>query len=237
MEPDIRYWIDQGKDFFKNQAYKKAESLFLKVIANRHEFADIYNMLGIIYHQTGEFNQAIQNFKKALSINPHYTEAMLNLSVLYNDLGEYKHSKELVGKFKKETSKSSDKIDPFIKAKLANKHAEVGDMYRGVGLYEAAVGEYERALQLAPHFHDIRTKKGICLREKGDKQTALKEFQKIIKEKPSFTDAHIQMGVTFYSLGKKKEARSVWEKLAKTQPQHQLVKTYLRLTSGNNKKK
>jgi len=234
MEPDIRYWIEQGKEFFKNQAYKKAESLFLKVISTKHQFADVYNMLGIIYHQTGQFNDAIECFKKALSINSHYTEAMLNLSVLYNDLGDYKHAKELVEKFKKENKKTSGHIDPFIKSKLANKHSEVGDMYRGVGLYKEAVNEYSKALELAPVYHDIRTKMGVCLREEGKKADALKEFQKIVKDKPNYADAHVQLGITYYSMGKKKEAKQTWTKLAKANPHHALVKTYLRLVSEKN---
>lgn len=235
MEPDIRYWIDQGKEFFKSKAYKKAETIFLKIIASRYEFADIYNMLGIIYHQTGQFNDAIASFKKALSINLNYTEAMLNLSVLYNDMGEYKLSRELVNKFKKEAKRTKSDIDPYVKGKLANKHAEVGDLYRGAGLYGKAAQEYSKALELAAHFHDIRNKLGICLREEGKKEAALKEFQRIIKEKPEYVDASIQQGITLYTLNKKEEARKIWKKLAATYPQHQLVKTYLRLTQEQEK--
>ncbi len=238
MEPDIRYWIDQGKQFFKTQAYKKAETIFSKIIAGRHEFADVYNMLGIIYHQTGQFSDATQSFRKALAINPNYTEAMLNLSVLYNDLGQYRQARDLVNRFKKKgaAAKNGKGIDPYIKGKLANKHAEVGDMYRGAGLFTQAITEFDKAIELAPTFYDIRNKRGICLREKGDKSEAYKEFQKIVKEKPQYTDAQIQMGITLYTLGKKKEARTVWEKLAKTNPQHQLVRTYLRLSEEQKKK-
>lgn len=230
METDIRYLIEQGKNFFKNQAYKKAESVFEKIIADKREFADVYNMLGVINHQVGEFNKAISYFQKALKINNNYTEAMLNLSVLYNDLGEYKQARALVARSKKESKKTGNQLDPFLKGKLANKHAEVGDLYRGVGIYEKAVEEYKKALELAPNFYDIRNRLGICLRELGKKKEALKEFQKIAKEKPSYTEAQIQLGVTFYSIGQKKEARNVWNKLAALNPKHELVRMYLKLS-------
>ncbi len=235
MESDIRYLLDQGKNYFKNQAYRKAEFIFNKILSNKKEFADVYNMLGVINHQTGQFNKAIGFFQKALKINPNYTEAMLNLSVLYNDLGEYRQSKLLLNKSKKETKKSKDHLDPFIKGKLANKHAEVGDLYRGVGLFDKAIEEYERALDLAPHFYDIRNRLGICLREEGKKKEAFKEFQKIYKEKPSYTEAQIQLGITLYSLGQKKEARNVWNKLIATNPKHELVKMYLKLSEETKK--
>ena len=236
MEPDIRYLIDQGKQFFKNQAYRKAETVFLKLIGSQHEFADICNMLGVIYHQTGQFGKAVSFFQKALKINPNYTEALLNLSVLYNDLGEYKQSKALLAKSKKKVEQSGDRIDPFIKGKLANKHAEMGDLYRGVGLYDRAAHEFNTALTLAPHYADIRYRLALSLREEGKKQEALKEFQKIVKEKPDYVDAHVQIGITFCSLGKKKEARVLWAKMAKANPRHQLVKLYLKLSEESPKK-
>ena len=237
MEPDIRYWFEQGKEFFKNQAYRRAEGFFLPIIGSKSEFADVYNMIGVLYHQTGRYEDAISSFEKALKINPRYTEAMLNLSVLYNDMGEYKLSKKLLDRSKKEARKSGNDIEPFLKGKLANKHAEMGDIYRGIGLPARAVDEFHKALDLCPHFHDIRVKLAVSLREEGKKEQAIKELQHITHEKADYTDAHIQLGITFYSLGRKKEARQTWERLAKKQPQHQLVKIYLRLSEKHKEKK
>lgn len=235
MEPDIRYLIEQGKMFFKHQAFKKAEAAFLKIVGNKNEFADIYNMLGMIAHQTGQFGRAISYFQKAIKINPNYTEALLNLSVLYNDLGEYKLSRQVLTKSKKRGKEN--RMAPFIKGKLANKHAEVGDLYRGVGLYHEAIEEFKKALDLSPHFLDIRYRLGISFREDGKKKEALKEFQTVVKEKPAYTDAHVQMGVTLYSLGKKKEAHKVWTKLAQKNPRNQLVRMYLQLSEEQKGKK
>jgi tetratricopeptide (TPR) repeat protein len=232
MDSDIKYLIDQGKNFLANQAYKKAESIFVKIVSNNKKFADVYNMLGVIYHQTGQFEKAISHFKNALEINPNYTEAMLNLSVLYNDLGEYKLSKKLLNDAQK-LNKSSykDKLAPLVKAKLSNQHADLGDTYRGLGLYPQAITEFKKALELAPHFYDIRNRLGICLREDNKKAQAIKEFQKIVKEKPSYLDAQIQLGVTLFSSGKKLEAAKLWLKLAKAHPENELVNMYLELSA------
>ncbi|HBF12536.1 MAG TPA: hypothetical protein DDW49_03970 [Deltaproteobacteria bacterium] len=235
MEADIKYLINQGKNYFKNQAYKNAETIFLKIIGNKCEFADVYNMLGVIYHQTGQYSKAITHFQKALKINPRYTEAMLNLSVLYNDLGEYKLSKQLLKESKQQSKKGEDTLDPFIKGKVANKHAETGDLYRGIGLYHLAIDEYKKGLEFAPHYYDIRNKLGVCFREEGKKAEAIREFQKIIKEKPSFSDAYIQLGLTLHAQNNKHEARKVWMKLSSINPKHELVRMYLRLSDAETK--
>ncbi|OGQ07645.1 MAG: hypothetical protein A3G32_02880 [Deltaproteobacteria bacterium RIFCSPLOWO2_12_FULL_40_28] len=232
MDADVRLLLEKGKTLFKNQSYKKAESIFRKIVAAGHDYADVYNLLGMIYHYDGNYSDAIDSFKKALRLNPHYTEALLNLTVLYNDLGDYKLSKQLLSKTKKEIKKTKDQIDPFIKGKLANKHSEIGDLYRGVGLLGQAVNEYQRALELAEGFQDIRNKMAVCLRELGHKKEALKEFKTIISDRPGYAEAVVQLGVTFYSLGQKKDAKKVWQKLAQKDPRNQMVKMYLKLTEG-----
>lgn len=237
METDIRHLISQGKNYFKRQAYEKAELIFQKILDSKKEFADVYNMMGVICHQGGEFSKAIDHFEKALAINPHYTEAMLNLSVLYNDLGEYNLSEKLLRASKKKSSVGQTQMAPFVKAKLANKHAEVGDLYRGIGHFERAILEYEAALKLAPHFYDIRNRYAVCLREAGKKKQALNELKNIVKAKKSYLDAYIQLGLTFYSVGEHEKALQIWQKLNKKFSQNDLVAMYLRLTEAALKQK
>ena len=59
-------------------------------------FADVHNMMGVIHHDRGRLEEARDAFRKALTINPKYTEAALNLSVTCNDLGEYEQALELI---------------------------------------------------------------------------------------------------------------------------------------------
>lgn len=230
MQDDIRNVIEQGKFFFKTENYRKAEELFNKVVGKKKEFADVYNYLGLIAHEKGNYDDAIAAFERALKINPHYTEALLNLSILYNDMGEYDKAKKLVARSKKDAQKGGTAIDPFIRSKLANKHAEVGDWYRGVGAFPQAIEEYRKALGLEEGYVDIRTKMAVCQRETGNLKAALQELTRAAKENSHFIDAHIQLGVTHHALGKKAEARRVWTAASKKFPSNKTLKMYLRFT-------
>lgn len=230
MQDEIRNTIEQGKFFFKTENYRKAEELFRKVVAKKKEFADVYNYLGLIAHEKGRFDDAIEAFERALKINSRYTEALLNLSILYNDMGEYNKAKRLVEQSKLDASKTKTAIDPFIRSKLANKHAEVGDWYRGVGAYEQAIEEYRKALGLEERYVDIRTKMAVCHRETGNAKQALTELQRAVKDNVKFQDAAVQLGVTYYSLGKKTDARNVWKAAVKRFPSSKTLKMYLRFT-------
>lgn len=213
--------------------FDKAQRIFLQLIEKTPYFADVFNMLGVINHNSGQFNDAVKFFEQALKINPKYTEALLNLAVLYNDLGEYKKARKLYSKVQaKSREHKGSKMDPFIRAKLANKHAEVGDIYEGIGFYREAIEEYKKALKLAPNFHDIRCKMAICLREQRKFPDSIKEFRKVIKANPKYHYAQIQLGVTQYAAGKTKEAVKQWNTVLKKVPDHEGAKMYLRLAEG-----
>lgn len=226
---DVSYLINEAKFYFRAQNYKRAQRLFEKVIQNKKGFADVYNYLGLIAHEEGRFADAIKSFKQALMLNPHYTEAMLNLSILYNDMGQYEEAKKLVNLSRKDAQSVRTVLDPFIRSKLANKHAEVADWYAGVGALNDAIAEYKKALSLEEKYADIRTSLAVCLREKGDLKGALEELTKATKTSPKYADAHIQLGLTHYTMGKKAEALKVWKVAAKKFPANKTVKMYLTL--------
>lgn len=220
----------EGKRYFEKKDYEKAEKCFVALLRSNRNFADVHNMLGVIYHASGQFTRSIECFEKAIKINPHYTEALLNLAVLYNDLGQYKKAAALYAKVYPSGSKrKKEKIDPFIKNKLANKHAELGDLYEGIGLYPEAISEYERALKLRPHFLDIRSKLAVCLREEGNKTEAIKIFGQILKENPRYSQARIQLGITYFASGDRKKAFQAWKAILDTNPNDESARMYLKL--------
>ncbi len=229
-QQNIATLVQEGKFHFNNQNQRKAEEIFQKVIDQNRHFADVYNLMGLISHNDGRYGEAIEHFEKALKINPHYTEAMLNLAILYNDLHDYDKAKKLVVRSKKDAKSTSTAMDPFIRSKLANKHAEVGDWYRGVGAFKQAVEEYHKALELEPKYVDIRTKAAICMREQGLKQKAVDELKLALKDNPDSPEALMQLGITYYSLGKKADARKLWKQASKKSPSNETVKMYLNLT-------
>ena len=78
------YWL--GKEAFDHQNFTEAEQYLSQLVESGFEFADVYDMLGIIYHRQGKYEKAVHTFEKALEINPNYTDASMNLAVIYNDM-------------------------------------------------------------------------------------------------------------------------------------------------------
>lgn len=230
----VQELVSKGRTCFENKEYPQAEVLFKQVVARGTEYADVFNMLGVINHNEGKFQQAIDFFEKALKRNPHYTEALLNLAVLYNDLGKYADAKKLYGKLRKGKGTEPRQIEPVLQGKLSNLHADIGDIYRNIGLYSHAVSEYQKALQHNPHFVDIRLKLGMALRDAGEMATAINELKNVIKQEPRYADAHVQLGITYYALSKSADARKAWQQALKLSPKHAHAEMYLRLSGSEN---
>ncbi len=230
---ETRTLFAEGKRAFQLHQYDRAQKIFTQLIKKNPYFADVYNMLGVIHHNAGQFSEATKYFEKALKINSHYTEALLNLAVLYNDLGEYKKARKLYARVQaKSREHKGNKMDPFIRAKLANRHADVGDIYEGIGFYGEAAEEYHKALKLGPTFNDIRCKLAICLREQRKYSQAIQELKKVIKANPKYYYAAVQLGVTQYAAGRPKDAVQQWNRVLKTQPHNEAAKMYLRLAEA-----
>ena len=180
MDDGARERLTRGRDHYQAGEYEQAEGYLAELAAGDAPFADVFDMLGVIYHQQGRMQEAQQMFERALAINPNYTEAALNLAVTYNDLGKYKEANALYARVMELSKNAPRQLDPFAKGKLANMHADLGAAYRDLGLTGDAIREYEKALALCPTFHDIRTRLGSTLREAGNLDAAAREIGRLI---------------------------------------------------------
>jgi tetratricopeptide (TPR) repeat protein len=193
--------------------------------------------MGIVQYHQGRFGRAIEYFEKALARNPHYAEALLYLSVIYCDLGHYDKGKKrgshllALPKLKGHLAIAS----PF-RARLSNMHAEIGDLYRGLGCVPEALFEYDRALTLEPGYADIRLKRAICLRmADASNPEAAKELKAVIKTNPAYLQAYLELGITHYLAGQWQEAKAAWQALQKRAPDHKHAQVYLQLLERKKK--
>jgi tetratricopeptide (TPR) repeat protein len=233
MDEHVRDILTRGRDHYAAREYDKAER-YLAQLAQQHlSYADVYEMLGVIYHQQGRLGDAEAMFEEALRINPAYTEAALNLAVTFNDLGKYREAKEIYQKAMNASRNAPRQLDPFAKGKIANMHAEVGAAYHTVGLYEDAVREYEHALALCPKFIDIRTKLGTTYREMGNIQAAVREFERVKAENPRFANARLHLGLSYYAMGRNSEAQHEWEDVLAIAPDTRSAHMYLAMLNPN----
>ena len=230
MDERIKQWLVLGREHYAKRELDKAEQMFRQVLAEEDRFADVHDILGLISHARGNFIAAEHHFERALAINPNYTEAALNLAVTYNDHGKYDKARELYTRIRaRPDGTSAEGLDPFVRGKIANMHADLSQAYNDVGLRYEAIEELRRATLLCPQFADLRSRLGALLRESGDLAGARREYEAAIASRGSYVPAHLQLGVTLLSLGATQLAEAAWHKVLELEPENVQAKMYLRM--------
>jgi tetratricopeptide (TPR) repeat protein len=225
---DLSTLITIGKKAFEEKDFFRAERILREAIEGGACFADLYHILGLIYHQWGKLHQGVEYFEKALGLNPTYIEALLSLSITLNDMGRYEEAKAAYRRASKSVVHTGEATrGSFFRGKIANLHAELGELYLALGQNEEAIQEYRKALTVAPEYPDLRIRMVVALREAGKVAEGLEEVEKVLCGHPDNVPARIQQGILLYLSGKRENARRSWEEALFRDPTNKLIQLYL----------
>ncbi|MGC4064271.1 MAG: tetratricopeptide repeat protein [Polyangiaceae bacterium] len=228
MDDHDRQLLLLGREHFERGEYEKAGYLLRQVAHRFDRFADVHHMLGVIAHNAGDFARAQTHFERAIALNPNYTEAQLSLMVTYNELGQYEAARRLYAQVQARAPSGS--VDPFVKGKLANLHAEIAQAYVDAGMLAQAIRELDKAVQLAPHFADLHVKLGLLYRDIGEIGLARDQLVMARDINPNYVHARLSLGTLLLGIGQHEAARQEFDCILKTDPGHKLARMYLRLT-------
>jgi tetratricopeptide (TPR) repeat protein len=228
MDKETLMRLERGREYYANREYEKAEPYLLKVAETEAGFADVMNMLGVIYHDRGQVALARDYFEKALAINPRYTEAALNLTVTYNEQGLYDEARRVHEHATAQTTEGKQ-IEPFARGKLSNMHADLGQAYAELNMYDKAIAEYREALDLSPGFADVRTRLGQLLKDCGRLDDAQAEFERVKRDRSGYVPARISLGATYFAKNDRHAARKEWADVIALDPENRTARMYLRM--------
>ncbi|MEN3044579.1 MAG: tetratricopeptide repeat protein [Candidatus Hydrothermales bacterium] len=216
------------KELYNDGKFWEALRLMKNLAENRENYADFQHFLGIIYYSLGMIDESINQFEKALKINPNYIEAHLNLSIALNDKGDYLRAKEHYEKAA-QLEKEGHRIPVSLRNNLANTYMKIGDSFFEIGEYERAKEEYERAIEIAPFFLDLRTKHAKTLLQLGEIDKAIYSLKEVILLNPKYEEAKVTLSICFYKKGEKEKAKKILEEVLRDNPSNTKAKTYLKM--------
>jgi tetratricopeptide (TPR) repeat protein len=228
MTSEIRQLLQQATAAFDAGKYEEAEGLLLQVVGRTPTYANVYNMLGFIASQRNTPEKAVTLFRRALSLNPKYHEARLNLVLTLADMGAYDQAAQEAGRLEDREAPGAPRLSLGVRGKLANAHADLGRKYHELGMYAEAIQEYDKALGLCPNFPDLHTRRAVSCRELGQYTDAKVSLLKALEIKPTYIEAHVNLGLIQQKLGDLTDAVKSWERALQLDPKHRLARIYLR---------
>lgn len=117
----------------------------------------------------------------------------------YNNLGrEYVNNKAFLQAIPYLTQ--ALRINPYF----TQAHYNLGIAYQGIGFYDEAINEYQKALYgtIQPYFANIHNNLGVCYFMKGWTDLAIWEFKQALSIKPDFSDARFNLDLALQTTKK-----------------------------------
>jgi tetratricopeptide (TPR) repeat protein len=221
-----------AEDHFVRNEYAEAEPVLNELVLKNARRPEVFHMLGTIYYDQGKFKKAIRAFKRALEIDPSFTDSGVGLSIILNDLGHYTEGQKVFEEARAMLDKRSQGHNDVLNERLASKHEELGDLYFQHRRYEDALREFQNALPLTKRSADIRLHIASCYIESGNLNAAIKELKNLLRDKPDHVAALLKLGKAFYDLQQVPEAVAQWEMVLRYEPNNRTAKDYLRLAQS-----
>lgn len=221
--PDL---LSLAKERFAVRDYHGAALLLTSLTQEGPAFADALNLLGLSLALVDRANDALGAFDQALRVNPRYVEAYLNRAVVLNHLGREHEAQSSMARAAELGAADESGYPVVVANKLANAHLSLGHDYRAAGNLAHAIEQYRRALELRPHFNDIRLALGRALVEDGRFEEAGTVLDSVLHDRPSWLDAMLLRGLAAYLQGDLDAAGTIWTEASKRHPEEPRLEIY-----------
>lgn len=219
----------RARQAFERKDYSAALEIYRIVLREHPEFADVRHEAGLCLAFLGRAEEALEQLDAALAINPAYVEANVNRALVLQELGRYEDARIAFETAGRAEQQGHGRFPAAATARLANAHANVGDMYMDAGAPGEAAAQYYMALELRPKFHDIRNKYALALLAMGRIDEAVLQLRRVLEGNPHFLAARLNLGLSLYRRGDLDQAAAEWETCRAQQPAHPQVRAYLAL--------
>jgi tetratricopeptide (TPR) repeat protein len=186
-----------------------------------------FNNLGVALADRGYYKEAVEQYRKALKINPDYADAHANMA--YN-LARQGMMDEAADHFK--TGIMDEAIDHFKTAlKISPKHYEAHNNL-GIALafqdrHQEAIEHFRAAITIKPHFAQAHNNLGATLNHLGHLPEAMERFSAALEIDPQFAAAHNYLAMALASQGRLDEAIEHFSEALRINPQYEKARRNL----------
>lgn len=185
---------------------QEAEEIYQKILTIDPDHSATLHLLGIMAHQTGEYDSAIAFINSAIRSNPQTPDYYTSLGGVFEDQGRLKSA---VACYQKALQLKPDFIEACFK--LAN-------AYQDQKIFKEAIVYYLKAIQLKPDFVEACYNTGLAYQALGQSEEAIAWYRRALQLKPEFAEAFNNLGKLLQETGKGDEARACFLEAIRLKP-------------------
>jgi tetratricopeptide (TPR) repeat protein len=172
IPPKARKEFDAGKQSMQTQDAAGSVLHFQKAIELYPQYAEAYQLLGVMHMQTGKFPDAETELQKATDIEPNLSTAYFALGICRNVMAKYPEAETALLK--------GLELDP----KSADGHYQLGNTYWALERWQDADDQAQKAIALKPDLAGAHVLEGDVALRKHDLPGALKEYKEGVRLDP-----------------------------------------------------
>ncbi len=172
--------INIGNMFFQMGEYRKAAEFFHKAYQSEPDPAlsgQIAYLIGETYRVQGMHQQALEYFKMAAELCPHYYAPYYRMGIYYQSIGKY------------DRAISNLKMALKHKSRFPEAHNNLGIAYAATGQLDGAVNQFKQALRLRHNYSQAHYNLGQTFIMLKEYEKAKDSFKKALELEPGFTGA------------------------------------------------
>ena len=202
--------IFEGYYLEKTRNFKTAIELYSQAIEKAPGFLLLYILLGDVYRSLGRAEDAINEYRMALWIDPLNVQAYKSLCSTYEEQGDYDNAIRIYEKLIE-----MHPADAIYHSNLANIYYLKGDI-------RSAISCYHTAITINPNSNwtsVIAQTLGYVLQEtKENYDAAISAYQSASILNPNDVDIYISLGSVFYDKGDYNNALTVYRAALEIDP-------------------
>src|SRR5580658_120398 len=211
-DPSAEAYYGLGSVYLQQQKNAQARASFERVVKLQSNYPSTlprtWNNLGIVAAREGHSDEAVQNFQRALQIDPDFVIALVNLGTVYYHQKRWDDAKRLL-----ERAVELSPDDAVANYRLGMFFAHLNDTKR-------AYDHLQMALAARPDYPEALNNLGVLLLRTNRQEDAEKSFRESIRVAPAYDKAYLNLARLYELEDKTREARAVLIDLLKQHPGH-----------------
>ena len=186
--------------------YREAQALYKKILKSQPQHIDANYMLGTLYAEQGEINNALKYMSVAEELAPGSQYIKNNLGNVYRMRGDYEMAEE---KYNEALSIQPDMIEALNNLAI---------VHRRLNQTSQAISLYKNAISLSPNFVEANYNLGKSYWDEGQYEDAKACFQRVLEIDPKHALATHEMGNYYLKMGDKENAVACFEQYLSLAP-------------------
>ncbi|MDT8304098.1 MAG: tetratricopeptide repeat protein, partial [Sedimentisphaerales bacterium] len=206
--PIVAETIKNAAQHYRDGHLRQAEQIYRLILQSNPDNPVALHSLGVIAHQKGNHDAAVELISKAIANNSHIPHFHNTLGLVFETLDKYN---EAVAAYQQAVSVKPDYAEAYHNMAIA---------LQSQSQYTAAVEKCKQAISIKPDYAEAYNTMGFSLEKQQQYAEAIKYYKKAVQFKPDFAEAYNHLGVVLNAQNHSIEAIKNYKQALRIDPDY-----------------